>query len=356
LWVLRGRPAWFGLVLAFGFLHREFAVYGFTAWLAIEALGGRLFTWAGAERVLTVLASFACGFLLVELLHPYASAVGPGTSEAEMLATSTNLGALAGRTCLSPAAIATGLGRLATVHWIELFGGRRTPLVQFNIESRLTQGVPGGWVLIAGMVLIALGVVGWRVVRSRPHWETRFELPVFLLLVGIQSAVAYAAARCGEVHFQTRRYDLLSLLGCVGLAAWYLQVEGSRIRRGIWVTTLGIWVGLGAVAHAGLLREYVQDPPQSSKQLIARHLTARGVRYGIAEYWIAYHVTFLTREQVIVASYDFVRIRPYELIVRSHIDEAVQIDRRPCQGGREVMDGVFFCTPSEGWRPPDQSP
>ena len=62
-----------------------------------------------------------------------------------------------------------------------------------------------------------------------------------------------------------------------------------------------------------------------------------------SDYWIAYHVTFLTREQIIVASSDFMRIPSYERIVNEHAGEAVRVSRQPCDGGRPLMAEVYLC-------------
>jgi hypothetical protein len=50
IWILRERPLWQGLVLGMGFLHREFTVYGFMAFLVVAALDRSLFTRARHAR------------------------------------------------------------------------------------------------------------------------------------------------------------------------------------------------------------------------------------------------------------------------------------------------------------------
>ena len=72
-------------------------------------------------------------------------------------------------------------------------------------------------------------------------------------------------------------------------------------------------------------------------------LEARGVKYGTADYWIAYYITFLTRERIILRSSDFLRIRPYDSIVAAHANEAVTVSRKPCAGGRALVEGVYLC-------------
>ena len=68
----------------------------------------------------------------------------------------------------------------------------------------------------------------------------------------------------------------------------------------------------------------------------------RGVRFATSDYWLAYSLTFLTHERVIVASEDFVRIEEYQRMVEAHRDESVHVSRSRCDGGTFVA-GVYFC-------------
>ena len=53
-------------------------------------------------------------------------------------------------------------------------------------------------------------------------------------------------------------------------------------------------------------------------------------------YWDAYVTDFLTRERVIVASTDKVRISAYQARVEANSGMAVRILRQPCNEGRRV--------------------
>ena len=100
---------------------------------------------------------------------------------------------------------------------------------------------------------------------------------------------------------------------------------------------------LAAVSHARLWHEYLTGPPVGAKQLIIGMLEAEGVRYGRADYWMAYYITFMTNERIILASSDFVRIRTYRKIVAEHLDTAVTLSRTPCAGGRQLVRNVYLC-------------
>jgi hypothetical protein len=137
---------------------------------------------------------------------------------------------------------------------------------------------------------------------------------------------------------------LLSLLGAAGLGAWGLKA-GTTWPRRAWVALAAAIVAVSAVAHTQILAQYVSRAPANAKLLIARQLEARGIRYATSDYWIAYAVTFLTKEQTKIASTDLVRIREYNRLVEAHPDETIRISREPCPNGHRVIEGIYFCGP-----------
>ena len=234
--------------------------------------------------------------------------------------------------------------RLATVHWAALFGTGPHRLVDFGIESEHVQGLPWFGLVLAGVMALAAARVVMHFWRQR-RWGPEHDFCAYLVLVGAFSAGAYALGRCGVIVVQTMRYDLLSVIGAVGLGAWFLAVERRRWIRRAWVGGVLAWAVIAMVAHGRLWSEYVAHPPIGDKRLIARSLEAAGTKYASSDYWIAYHVTFLTNERVIVASNDFVRVQQYQEIVADHRAESVNISRQPCDYGRQIFGGVWFCPP-----------
>jgi hypothetical protein len=97
------------------------------------------------------------------------------------------------------------------------------------------------------------------------------------------------------------------------------------------------------MGHARLLGEYWQGAPPSKYREIATALESRGIRYAWADYWTAYHVTFLANERVVVATREYPRIWTYNLLVQSHAQEAVSLSTQPCFGGDALVEGVFLC-------------
>jgi hypothetical protein len=341
IWLTRRRPGWCGFVFGLGFLNREFTLYGLVALLAIEAADRSLFTRDGIRRRLTTLRVAAEVWLVVQVLQQQSSAGGPGTTVAFLGTPSNNLLDLAARTCVSPGTLVTGMSRIVSRHWPMLFGTSPQTLLQFAIDSHERQGMRGAGIILASAMMLAVVRIVIRLVKEQ-RWDRQYDFCAYLTLIGVLSAVGYAVGRCGEVG-SLMRYDLLSLFGAVGLSAWFLRTERSRGVAALWLVMIGIWTLVAAVPHGRLLAEYLRHPPVGTKIRVAGELQARGIRYGTADYWNAYYITFLTRERIILASSETVRIPSYMRIVTDHADQAVRVSRRPCEGGRPIMAEVYLC-------------
>jgi hypothetical protein len=344
MWMTRDRPRVSGFLFAIGFLQREFAVYGLLALLVIEACRGTLFTRDGFYRRLAMLRTAAIVWLTVQWIKSFSSAAGPGTTMADVYQPHDNVVELVSRICLDLRTFPVGAWRILTVHWPVLFGTRSQPVLDFGVDTTASQGMPGGSILLAAVLLIPLTVIAHRVATER-RWRREYDFCAYLILTALLSCAGYVVGRCGEIGFMLMRYELLSVLGAVGLGAWFLRVEPARWTRRVWIALVGATVAISAVSHGRILAQYVTDPPVSAKHQIARHLEARGVRYAIASYWIAYSVAFLVNERVVIASEDFVRIREYNRIVDEHRAEAIRIARHGCPGGRQILRDVHFCPP-----------
>jgi len=166
------------------------------------------------------------------------------------------------------------------------------------------------------------------------------------MIVAGLSLLGYLVGRCGVVDFYTMRYELLSVLGAVGVAAKYLQVEHLRVRRLAWGACCAAIFAIAAVGHVRLLVEYTTRPPIALKQELVRALESRGVRYAYADYWTAYYVAFLTRERIIVTSTDIPRVKTYDRLVNEHRSEAILISRRPCPDGEQLTSAFWACRPT----------
>lgn len=355
LWILRRRPVWFGLLLGVGFLNREFTIYGALALLTIEAFRRTLFTRGAVRRSATAFATAALVWVGFLILRHFSSAAGPGTSTADLASSlaGNNLAQVAERLCFHPREIAAGVGRVVTVHWPELFGLERQPLTDFGIESAAGQGLAGSaWLLVPAFGVPIVRLLTMR--RSSPAREVGHvtgskasDFCIYLVAIAAFSLGGYLIGRCGALDFYTMRYELLSVLGGVGLAGWYLREERSRLIAAGWGVCCAAIFAIALVGHARLLAEYTTAPPVAPKQDLIRELDARGVRYAYADFWTAYYVSFMSNERIVVAADDVVKVRTYNRVVDAHRAEALRISRRPCPGtGGEQLTRFFWrCVP-----------
>jgi hypothetical protein len=345
LWLTRNRPAWCGLVLGVGFLHREFTIYGLAGLLALGAARGSLFTREGVRRHLAMLRVAVEVWLVVQVVRQFGSAMGPGTTPADLPGGAASIVELANRLCLDWLAIPQGFLHIATIHWPLLFGTGVRVLSSFGIQSDATQGMAGVGVVLGVAMAVAAVRVALRIIEEK-GWRAEHDFCAYLVLVGLLSVTGYVVGRCGVISPGRMRYEMLSILGATGLAAWFLATERSRRLRTAWAVLILSWALVNAVAHARLLDDYLGQPPVGGAQLIVRHLEARGVKYGISSYARAYAVSFLSNERIVMSSSNRVRIRAYELEVGAHRDLAIRLSRKPCEGGSLLTKGLYFCPPT----------
>jgi hypothetical protein len=341
LWMTRDRPLLCAVVLGVGVANREFTVYGFVALAAIACLDGRLFTTAGLLRFGRMLAVAAVVWLTVQGLSRLAPGSGPGT-RGPVVTASGNLAQVAQRVCLSPIKAMGGVDGLLSIHWPAVLGTAPLPLADFSIESRVRQGVAGASVLPALFVILSIAGIVVRA-RSRASSAPQPRFAHYLVVVGLLSVAGYLFGRCGQVSLFVIRYELLSVLGLCGLAAWFLTARPARLLVTAWAIALALWTVIVVVPHGRLIAEYATDPPPPAKQQLIRALDAAGIRYGTADYWLAYYIVFMTNERMVFTATAVNRIILYNRIVEEHAAEAVTLSRRPCAGGALLIPGVYRC-------------
>jgi hypothetical protein len=344
LWALRHRPVWCGIAFGIGFLQREFTLYGLVALLVVDILARRIVAWRELRRWGVMLVAAGLVWSIVQWGKQWSSAAGPGTTMADVYQPRNNIAELVTRTCLDASAALGGVSKIVADHWPVLFGTQRVAVFDFGIDSTVWQGLDWSWIALAVLVVSALAVIVIRLAAER-RWRAEYEPCAYLLLVGGLSVSGYLVGRCGDVGFYWMRYDLLSLLGAVGLGGWFMVAAASTRLRAWWAGLLCGWLAVTAIVHGRIWVEYLTHPPVGGKQAIIRELDARHVRYALADYWMAYAITFLTNERIIVASDTFLRIPAYNRLVEQHRGEAIRISRVPCEGGEEVVRRLYFCRP-----------
>jgi hypothetical protein len=348
LWLLRDRPLAFGCLFALGFLHREFTIYGVTAIVAISIFADRR---VNVERLKAV-AIAAVGYFVVSqavrTAFVFSTPFGPGTA---VPAAGGSVLALSQRYCWAPETIAPSMGRLFTSFMGVPFGATEYPMLDFGVRSLLPTvpfGLPPFWPVLGGIFALALARVAWLAVRNRaPIWKGPAAIGTFLLLIALQSGVVYTVARCGRFEPGTFRYALLMLYAGVGIVALYFVYERHRVLRAAMVTVVIAWTMISAASHGLLLDEYLNRRPASPHRALATYLVDHDIHYARSDYWTAYVTTFMTRERVIIASTDTVRIDSYQRQVAANDAQARTVQRQPCAGaGTEAVAGNYWvCEP-----------
>jgi hypothetical protein len=317
LWLLRGRPFWFGVVLAIGVLNREFTIYAPVALAILAASQRRLFTRDLIRRGLVALGAFVLVVAAVLLLIPFAANYFPVVRRPEI--------AVGDGLAIGSRILPFITGSLATI-----FGTRADALADYNVRSTLRVGHP--WVAI--VIGIAAAVLIARLPVLRRASNPRSSLAVYLLLVGLQAVLM--PLLIPESGGMLIRYALLSLFLPVGAAAYYLGRETSATPRVAFMTLMVVWAGAGALDHGRLILEYLTRPPANTYRELAIYLERQGHRYGWADYWTAYHVSFLTDRRVVLAPYDVVRIPRDRDLVEAHRESAVRVQREACAEGARL--------------------
>jgi hypothetical protein len=343
LWVLRRRPALFGLVLGLGVLHREFTVYGLLALLVLRAAEGRPITRQSLRHAATVAVWCAVAWLGVQGLRGLSSPFGPGTSVWDAATPDTHTQEVVSRVCWAGSVLPARIEALASRHLGVLFGTTPQSLGRLGIRS-WAAGQGASWLgTLVALALAAAASRGAWLSWREPQRRSGLGFAAYLLLVGLGAMAGYAAFSCERITAATMRYDLLGLLAGVAAAAWYLRVEPARSARAAAVAVLVVWAGISAQSHARLLREYVSAPPPNGARQAVEALILDGFRYGRAPYWVAYRLTFLAGERFVLASEPPVRVRAYQRRPPGVAGPVEWIRSTPCESGRRLAEGFYRC-------------
>jgi hypothetical protein len=217
-----------------------------------------------------------------------------------------------------------------------LLGGAPIPLQQIRMNTPLVTGyTPLGWLVGATLLVMAARVA---VVRPRePVAGPDAGVGAYLAWVGFFTACVYPLS-CHVVPGAPPilRYLLLALLLPVGLGAVFFRREPSARLRAAIAGIFVVWAAVNLFEQARLIRSTVASPPANEHRILTDYLVAHQIRYARATYWDAYVVDFLSRERVIVASFDIFRIEEYQREVDAHAADAVLLERLPCEGGDRV--------------------
>ena len=306
------------------------------------------------DRIKTV-ALVGVGYMIVWQLvqtgFVFSTPFGPGAPIAAPLGSGNTSQGLAGRVCWVPETILPGLGELFGSFLGATFGGDDRRLSAFGLTSELRTslpGVPAFWPVLGAVFACAMARVVWLSRRQHaPMWRGHGAIGAFLLLVGLQSGMAYVVGRCGQLDAVTFRYVLLTVYIGVGVAALFFAYETSRTLRRAMLGLILLWALASGAVHARLVAEYIYREPPNTRRALVTYLIDHKIQYARAEYWTAYVMTFFSGERVIVASTDYIRINSYQSEVDAHHADAVTVQREPCASGQgaEAVPKTFWICP-----------
>lgn len=335
LWTCRKRPVPFGALLCLGSLHREFTIFALPAIVVLQWLELREVRW---PAILKTAGAFGVTWLALDQLQRHINIAGPGGNVSAGQGGSLALEAvLVGRSLsFHPAVYLARLHLLLAQGLPDLFGTRPLPLFAGGIwgDGSVGSGFAGGALAVA-LVLCAVRLF-WIVVNGRSR-DARFQ--VFLGLVSVQAIVAYGLHGGTGIEPRTElNYVLLVLFLPVALFGAYFQLEADRRYRWTAVLLIAAWAAPTLGDSARVAREYIVTPPANAHRLLADYMTEHRIKYAWAIYWDSYRVTFLSKERVIVASTDIVRIPGYQTRVELNRLNAARIVRLPCDEGIHVAE------------------
>jgi hypothetical protein len=211
-------------------------------------------------------------------------------------------------------------------------------LRDFRMDATLAAGSPVvGWMLSAAIALM-LARIAWAWLESKRTsimGDQAFGL--YLACIGLFTACAYPLS-CNIIPggAPLLRYLLLGLLLPVGCFAAFLRTETSRALRASVAGVFVLWAAANLVDNARLIRSTAAEPPLNERRALANYLVDHHIRYAQGIYWDAYVLDFLSRERVIVASIDVIRIPEYQQMVDAHASNTYNLARLPCEGGEKV--------------------
>ena len=322
LWFLRGRPLWFGAVLAIGVLSREFTIYAVAALVLIQAIDRTLFKKQTLRFWLLAAVMFFAVWNGIDAIKPFADLRGPGT-HGQLLhgRFESQITNLSDRIDVTPSALPSRAIAMLADHLPRLVGAK-------GVDSAVArQGRDWmRWVLGLMATLMAIRIATRR-------WP---PLGAYLLLVGLIAAAAYAATRPADGA--VLRYYLLALFIPVGLVAIFLAVEPRASLRRLAIAGVCFWMFWSGVDHVRQVKRFANGEVPNQLRVLADALVAKNIRVAEAPYLRAYKLTFMTREQVKVAATDADRIEEYQRLATDAGDRLISIRESPCPGGERIAD------------------
>jgi len=341
IWALRTQPVALGIVSAIALKNREFVIYALAAMLFLDLLRDR--SAALWRPRLVGLMALTLTWAAIDVLYQHSSVMGPGTSVAMLGESGDNVAVAASKMCIAPEQMPGDLWMVASELLPFQWGVQSA---QWRAAMHAGHQPPDAtllWVPLVAVLVFGVGRGLWRAGRESPSACT--WLGLFLVMIGMQAVLVYALTRCGNASFFTMRYMLLSVFIPAGALVLALERERGWIARAAVIGICAVWFGVLVAGHVAVLRGFIAAPPVGSYRQLANYLVAHDIRYIETDYWIGYHVAFLTGERV-RASTDFDRILDHQLAVSANRDKAWTVWRRDGQCANSTRVGALYvCAP-----------
>jgi hypothetical protein len=339
LWGLRRRAAVFGAVFCLACLHREFSAFALPAIVVALWLEGR--SWSLKEW-LRAMVGFAVVWGAIDVLKWHVNTLGPAGGVQETSSLGQEARILGEWLSFEWAGYAARLQSVVSA-LPDLLGARPYALGRWGLDDSLSAGSTAAGVAMATAAVIAVVRLAMAIGTSRRRATdsvgpgARLALPAYLGIIALENLAVYGLNGGIDPRAMiVTRYVLLTLLAPVALFGGWLIMESHRGWRAAIVALIALSSAMTVADNARWLLKLRASRPAGEFQLLAADLVAHGVRYGRAQYWDAYVVTFLARERVILASTGKVCISAYQTVVDAHAAEVATITRLPCEGGRRV--------------------
>jgi hypothetical protein len=347
LWALRRRPVAFGVVFAVGFLHREFTAFALLATAVAtwwETGRSNLFR---AGWLLEAGGGFLAVWVVVDQLKRRINLFGPAGGAFAAAPLSLQLHSLLSRLVFRSASMMPKLRQVLLEALPDLLGMRPVQPLRYGMNASI---VVGSWIIGAAL----LAVVVLCVVRLAALWKSGGTAAMtslspfcmYIALIAAQAIFAYSLSDAVSPDAAPiLRYAFLTIFAPIALVTALFELDRTRRFRTGAAVLLYMVGALSAADNLRIIGEYRSAPPPNEHRILADDLVAHHIRYGTAVYWDAYVTDFLSRERVILASTDKVRITAYQAKVQSATMH-VEVLRQPCTG-RQVAS---WCIVDAGGR------